>query len=49
MDTSALHIYTSDFTKLLGVVLVIIGPMKWLVPPAVREERAQKNVEIIEV
>lgn len=49
MDSAELNIYTSDFTKLLGVLLVFIGPMKWLVPPAVREERAQKNVEIIEV
>lgn len=49
IDTPALHIYTSDLLKILGLCLVIAWPTRMLVPESVREERAQKNVEIIEV
>ncbi len=34
--------------KVIGVYLVIVGPMKLLIPKKVQEEVAQKDVEIIE-
>ncbi len=48
-DDPSRHIYLKDFAKVIGVFLVIVGPMKLLIPKKVQQEMEDKNVEVIEV
>lgn len=48
-DSPTQYIFLRDVMKVIGVYLVIVGPMKLLIPKKVQEELEQKDVEIIEV
>lgn len=48
-DDASRYIFLKDIMKVIGVYLIIVGPMKLLIPKKVQEEVAQKDVEIIEV
>lgn len=49
VDTPDRYVFVRDIMKVFGLMLVIAWATKSLIPESVREERAQKNVEIIEV
>ncbi len=48
-DDPSRYVFLQDIMKVIGVYLIIVGPMKLLIPKSVQEEVAQKDVEIIEV
>ncbi len=48
-DDATRYIFLSDIMTVVGVFLVIVGPMKLLIPKSVQQEVAEKDVEIIEV
>lgn len=49
IDNVAAGIYLADFMKIFGVYLIIAGPTKMLFSQKAKEERFEKEVEIIEV
>ena len=49
VDDVASSVYLADFMKLFGVYLIIVGPTKLLLSKKAKEERFEKEVEIIEV
>lgn len=49
VDNVASWIYLADFMKIFGVYLIIAGPTKMLFSEKAKEERFEKEVEIIEV
>ncbi len=49
VDDPTQNVYLADVMKIIWVFLVIIWPMKLLVTTAIQENKASKNVEIIEV
>lgn len=48
-DTPENYVFLGDVMKLLGVYLIIVGPMKLLVSKRTQLAREEKSVEIIEV
>lgn len=48
-DDPSRYIFLKDVMKVIGVYLIIVWPMKLLIPKKIQEEVAQKDVEIIEV
>jgi hypothetical protein len=49
IDNVATGVYLADFMKIFGVYLIIAGPTKMLFSQKAKEERFEKEVEIIEV
>lgn len=47
-DSVVLQVYLRDVMKVIGVYLIIVGPMKLLIPKKIQEQVEQKDVEIIE-
>lgn len=48
-DSPENYVFIGDIMKLLGVYLIIVGPMKLLVSKRTQQIREEKDVEIIEV
>lgn len=49
VDNVATGVYLADFMKIFGVYLIIAGPTKMLFSQKAKDDRFEKEVEIIEV
>ena len=47
-DTTKM-IYISDIVRLFGVVLVILGPLGYLIPNSVKKAKQERKTQIIEI
>lgn len=49
LDDATKHVYMQDILKVIGVALIITGPMKLLLTPQAQQKKYMEEVEIIEV